>query len=299
MINKDVMQLSPLVLFAYKRLDCLKLTIEALKSCYYAKDTVLYVFSDAAKNDFDWAGVCLVRTFIKSIGGFKKVVLVEAEINNGLAKSIISGVSHVLKTHESVIVMEDDLVVSDDFLVYMNKALNFYSNSSKVSSISGYNPLTNIQTSDNVDCFFTRRTTSWGWATWKNRWSSVNWESDEFKSFPASLKQWFEVYKLGCNLPSMISRQNDGKINSWAIRFLYHHYRNGNLTLYPIKNKVRNIGFGQDATHTVSNKGFNRTIEPNDDLNFRFPEAIEEFKPISELFYKQYGVVNKIKTKFF
>jgi hypothetical protein len=57
-----------------------------------------------------------VRAYLKSIEGFNSIKIHESKENKGLADSIIKGVSQVLETHDSVIVLEDDLVSSPNFL---------------------------------------------------------------------------------------------------------------------------------------------------------------------------------------
>jgi hypothetical protein len=47
----------------------------------------------------------------------------------------------------------------------------------------------------------------------------------------------------------MLDKQMSGKINSWAIRFCYHQFENNLVDVYPVKSKVKNIGFGYDGTN--------------------------------------------------
>ena len=59
--------------------------------------------------------------------------------NIGTASNIIQGVSKILKAKKKVIVLEDDLIVSKNFLKYMNDNLEKYKNYKKVWHISGWN----------------------------------------------------------------------------------------------------------------------------------------------------------------
>ncbi len=47
------MQIAPVLLFTYKRLDVLKQTITALQKNFLAGDTELFIFSDGPKNEND------------------------------------------------------------------------------------------------------------------------------------------------------------------------------------------------------------------------------------------------------
>jgi len=133
--------LAPIVLFVYNRLDHTQVVIETLLKNTLAKDSELYIFSDAAKSENGIEKVNEVREFIRDDSwhtGLKKVSIVEAEKNKGLAKSIIGGVSEIIQRYGKVIVLEDDLNLSPYFLEYMNDALDYYKDDEEIWSISGY-----------------------------------------------------------------------------------------------------------------------------------------------------------------
>jgi hypothetical protein len=92
---------------------------------------------------------------------------------------VIDGITRVLSEHESVIVVEDDLVVSPAFLPYMREALKLYRFSTGVFSVSGYNYPRKILPARGdfpYDAFFVMRRMCWGWGTWRDRWRKADWE---------------------------------------------------------------------------------------------------------------------------
>ena len=94
--------LAPIVLFVYNRLDHTQGVIETLLKNTLAKESEFYIFSDAAKPENGVEKVNEVRKFIQDNSwhtGFKKVSIVEAEKNKGLAKSIIGGVSDIIQKY--------------------------------------------------------------------------------------------------------------------------------------------------------------------------------------------------------
>ena len=111
---------APIALFVYNRPWHTQQTLEALQKNKLADESNLFIFSDAAKTDDQSTGVCEVRNYIKGIGVFKSVTIIEQEKNLGLAASIIEGVTHLCNEYGRVIVLEDDLVTSTYFLQYMN-----------------------------------------------------------------------------------------------------------------------------------------------------------------------------------
>lgn len=136
---------APVAVFVYNRLEHTKRLFESLKKNKYADYSDVYIFSDGAKNSKDQSvynknkiQVAQVRDYISKIKGFKNVYITYREKNYGLAKNIISGVTDVLTKSNKIIVLEDDLVVSSAFLVYMNLALDRYEHEERVYSVSGY-----------------------------------------------------------------------------------------------------------------------------------------------------------------
>ena len=165
---------APVCLFTYNRLEETRKTLEALSANYLAKESDLIVFSDGAKSDDDVEKVEAVRAYLKTLSGFKSINISEAGSNNGLASSIISGVTEVLKDRKKVIVLEDDLISAPNFLDFMNQALDFYKDEQEIFSISGYTMDLDSLSKHNKDYYLNYRASSWGWATWDDRWKEID-----------------------------------------------------------------------------------------------------------------------------
>jgi hypothetical protein len=86
-----LMNLAPVALFTFKRLDTLKHTINSLQKNIDACNTELYIFSDAGRNEKEEFMVNEVREYLHQIQGFKKINIIKSMKNKGLANSIISG----------------------------------------------------------------------------------------------------------------------------------------------------------------------------------------------------------------
>jgi GR25 family glycosyltransferase involved in LPS biosynthesis len=242
------MSLAPIALFVYKRYSHTQQAVQSLLANKSAGDSNLYIFSDGPKNEKENYDVQKVREYIHSIKGFSKVVIRENEKNIGLAASIINGVSKILKENTKVVVLEDDLVLSQFFLEYMNKALDLYEHDESVISIHGYIYPVKAEL---PETFFLKGADCWGWATWKRGWDIF--ESDAVKLmnkiYSDKRENEFDLNGAVKNM-KMLKMQIRGEINSWAIRwhasaFLMHKY-----TLYPGRSLVKNIGMGKMSTHT-------------------------------------------------
>jgi len=292
--------LAPICLFTYNRLAETLQTVNALQQNFLASESQLIIFSDGGKDEASWVKVNAIRAYLKSIIGFKTIEIIESQVNKGLANSIISGVSEVLKAHGKVIVLEDDLITSRNFLDFMNQALDFYEQQPKIHAISGYSYPIKYNKSDNYDASFGLRSYSWGWATWYDRWKNVDWEVKDYLTFKNSVAEKINFNRGGSDLSKMLRDQMEGKLDSWMIRWVYHQYKNQLYDVFPRISKVNNNGFTNAATHT--NCSPLRYITPLDISNkrtFEFDNQIEINKKTLKQIQKKISVLRRIKYKLF
>ncbi|MFT8342194.1 MAG: glycosyltransferase [Clostridium beijerinckii] len=288
------MNLAPVILFVYNRLEHTKKTVEALKNNDQADETELFIYSDnykANSDDKNKSKVKEVRDYIKTVEGFKEVHIIESEKNKGLASSIITGVTEVIDKYEKAIVLEDDLVTSNKYLQYMNNALEVFRDKNHIWSISGYTPPIDFK-GYNQDLYITRRGCSWGWATWKNRWSTINWEKEYYKQGLKDKKIRKAFNGTGYDMSYMLELQAEGNIDSWAIRWCYNQFIQNKYTIYPVKSFVKNIGTDNSGTHSGDTKKYDVHISLNTEIIVS--DNIIENKEISKRFRKFYSPMLKI-----
>lgn len=247
------MSYAPIVMFVYNRADHFTKTYEALTNCPEAKDSVLYIFSDGAKNNSAKPQVNQVRLTAKRFANqndFKKVIVTESPENKGLADSVISGVSRVIDEHGSVIVLEDDCVPSPYLLHFMNIALTFYQKDNSVGSIAGYAPPITFPKCYTSDVFAAYRSCSWGWATWKEVWDKVDWTLSYIKEFYDNPEYIKKLNSFGGDRFMRLYRNTMSNANSWSIKFGAHHIKEDLLTIYPRYSYISNIGCDESGVHS-------------------------------------------------
>ncbi|WP_282938859.1 glycosyltransferase [Paenibacillus sp. RC67] len=245
--------LAPVVLFVYARPEHTRRTIEALAKNHSAKDTEVFIYSDAARSEKAIQNVNLVRAYVDSLSDrnlFKSVKVIKAKSNRGLATSVISGVSEVIEKYQKVIVVEDDLISSPDFLDYMNDALDYYEFNRDIWSISGYTFGLNIPKDYKNEIYLSYRGCSWGWATWQDRWKQVDWDVADYNQFRSSKVLRERLNRGGRDMANMLDVQMQGKIDSWAIRWCYTQSKLNMLTVYPVVSRIKNIGLDGTGTHS-------------------------------------------------
>jgi glycosyltransferase involved in cell wall biosynthesis len=288
---------APVCLFVYKRLDTLKRTVSSLIENSESASTDIYVFSDAAADEDSKRQVEEVRSYISGLSGFKSVTIRNNEKNKGLATNIIEGVSSIIQRHKKVIVLEDDLIVASNFLAFMNAALSFYEKQEEIFSISGYSGA--VLHPNSHDVYFTLRASSWGWATWWNRWENVDWNVSDFNAFNKNGKLQRSFNAMGSDLTRMLQKQVKGRIDSWAIRWVYHQFRMQLYTVFPMQSKVQNNGFGDEATHTAKGNRtrFTTQLDLSGRKRFAFPEKASLDPQIIRQFVAPFSVTTRIIYK--
>ena len=290
--------LAPIVLFTYKRFETLKQTVSFLTANSLAIHSDLIIYSDGAKDPEDEKIIQEIRKFLKTIIGFKSVMIFESTNNQGLAVSIINGVSTVMGKYHKAIVLEDDLITSTNFLDFMNAGLNKYEAQKKVYSISGYafdfkNQIIN------GDAYFLNRSWSWGWATWENRWAETDWEVKDYVFFKNNYNLKKDFSKLGSDVCGMLKKQMDGEVDSWYIRSTFNQFKVKGLSLYPSVSKIDNNGFDTIATHTSGLKSrYLTSFDSSDKTNFNFPDKMEINKNLQLAFANKMGFRTRLISKF-
>ena len=293
--------LAPVVIFVYNRPEHTKRTIEALANNMLAKESIVYIFSDAAKNDKTIESVTRVRNYIDTIESkkfFKSVQIIKADSNKGLAKSVISGVGQIIDKYKNIIVLEDDLITSIDFLKYMNESLKYYKDNKLIWSITGYHLPIKIPTNYQDDIYLTYRGCSWGWATWKNRWDKVDWDVSDYYEFKRSIKLKRHFNRGGLDLSNMLKLQMIGEIDSWAIRWCYSQSKLNMLTVYPVNSKISNEGCDGTGTHKQKNMKYKANLnESNVEYELSMPELNKNIIRQYKFFYINYinWLLNKPK----
>ncbi len=259
---KNEINRSPVCIFLFNKYHLIDRFLRSIKRCNNFKKHKIFIFSDSFSKLEDKNKVIFIR---KKISEFKKlnknVQIIFRNKNFGLKKNIISGVNEIINKYKRTIVIEDDLLLAEDFLDYMNLNLNYYKNKKAVFSISGYSP--NFHKTNKYQNFFSYTPSSWGWATWLNRWRKFK---PVYKLDGSKLKKVKRKFQL-TNYDNYISFKdiNIKKRDLWSANFTYASLINKSLNSFPIKSRVSNIGFDGSGQGGIS-KRFSHKLT-NNNLN--------------------------------
>ncbi len=257
------MTLAPVVVFAYNRPQHLQRTLDALAACRLAARSEVHVFADGPKKPAAAEAVADVRRVLaqeSAADRFAAFHVQASEVNLGLANSIIRGVGQVIAAHGKVIVLEDDLLVSADFLEFMNDCLVFYKDDSSIGVVTGFCPLTSLPSGYAEDVFVVHRNSSQGWGTWARVWQDVDWSASGIEKMNRDWLLRRAFNREGNDRYDRLRRQLAGRMDSWSIRFGLSLFMRGLGTVYPTVNRIANIGYDGSGIHSGTGTPKNEQI---------------------------------------
>jgi hypothetical protein len=261
-------RLAPIAVFIYNRPDRLREMLTGLMQCEGFNESPVIVFADGPKRPDQTEQVQAARAVAKEMLG-DRAIYHFSDVNRGLARSLISGVTEITADYGRVIVVEDDLMLAPGFLSFVNAALDRYADVETVYQISGH--------AFEVSEFAERRramllpmATTWGWGTWARAWQQFDEAAtgcEQLETDP-SLRRSFNLNGV-YDYTTMIKRQKLGRGNSWGVLWHWSVFRNNGLTLFPPRTLVYNIGM--DAAGTNGSGMFRRFDKSNDPRGKTFP----------------------------
>lgn len=248
------MPYSPVAMFVYNRLDNTRKTLEHLAANTLANMTDVFVFSDGGKNEESWIKVNQVREYVKQFiksdsNVFRSITLIERPENFYLERNIIEGISQVFEDHDTIIVLEDDIVTSPYYLQYMNQAFETYCDEPQVMHVSGFSRLDLPYNGT----YFTLQPAGWGWGTWKDRWEKhfVHFSSRE-EALQGLTRQDIDEIQYAGVFPCLKSL--DKNPIPWDICWEIAIHKAKALCLNPTHTLIRNIGLNQGTHYKWSSK---------------------------------------------
>lgn len=242
---------TPVAFFTYNRPEHTRKALGALSKCRNIESCEFYLFSDGSHSDEAKSDVGATRKVLHQWAKDFNARVLEQPRNLGLAKSIVTGVTDLCNQYGRVIVVEDDLIVSPDFLDYMIQSLDHYENENHVMQVGGFtlSPPSGLTT----DTFLLPVTSTWGWATWQRAWQHFSWEPVGLEIAKRDV-EWLHRFNLNetCAFSSMLEDRIAGRNDSWGILWWYAVSRLNGLVVYPAQSLVWNGGFDGSGIHCGS-----------------------------------------------
>src|SRR5271169_2212323 len=234
--------LAPIAVSTYARPQHLQQTIAALQKNTLARQSELFVFSDAPKPG-DEDKVEAVRHYLHIVDGFKAVHIVERAENNRVLNNR-GGIQYVLDKFGKVIFLEEDVITAPGFLQFMNDALEFYKDNSRIGSITGYCPPIKIPDSYAKDIFALTMFNGWGVGLWKHYYKmNTPIPKNEFLKLINDKEKVKRLERsLGEGILHLIQMNVEGKLEAGDMNYNFWQFNDNKLTVYPRKSLTHSTG---------------------------------------------------------
>ena len=195
-----------------------------------------------------------VRAILEKVNWPCEVYRNYSDHNLGCKYRPKTGIDWVFQHVDRAIILEDDCLPHADFFSFCQLMLERYSTDERISLVTGNN-FQDGQWRGDASYYFSRYPHTWGWATWARAWQHNDsdiafwpeWkQSDQWRRFwrdRTARKYWEDIFD---------KVYNKNFESAWDYAWVASIWRHGGLTVTPNVNLVSNIGFGQDATHTLS-----------------------------------------------
>jgi len=240
---------SPIVLFAYNRPTHTLACLRSLQANEAAQCSDLYVYCDGppegASTDLQNA-IRQTREVIKRGKWCGHMEMFEAATNIGCDASMRRGISEIIESLDTAIILEDDLLVGPQWLDFVNDGLTTYKDDNRVGAISGYMyPVTHRRL---PTAFFNRFLNFWGWGTWQRAWNLF--ESDA-GSLLRKLDEQSLTTRFALGRPIYIEylKALQTREDSYDILWYATLLARDMFVLYPGTSLVSNQGFDLSGTH--------------------------------------------------
>jgi predicted SAM-dependent methyltransferase len=172
--------------------------------------------------------------------------------NLGCGKAVSSAITWFFEHVEEGIILEDDTLPDTSFFAYCEELLQKYRNSSEVMIVSGDNfRLGKREIADSYN--FTKYTHVWGWASWRRVWAHYDFKMKDWPEFEKAglLERTFDNEFERTYWKTILQKTFDGLEDTWDYQLYYTAWKLNGVSIEPAVNLVKNIGFGEGATHTV------------------------------------------------
>lgn len=283
--------------FCYNRASKLKRSMEALLKNPECADMDIVFFADGYKGEKDKQGVLDTRAYIDSLTGFRNIYKHYRDKNFSTGPNFHTGLSFLANNYDRFIIVEDDLVVTSNYVKFLLNALDFYKGQKSVFCVTGFAfplKLGNYP----YDTIIANRFCSYGWASWGDRVKNVVWHKEGLTEI-SNNSQGFKkrLNREGMDLYRLVKKEINGTISTWDIQMQVHVSEHRLKVVYPIISKGTNIGFDQESTNTFGIDYLQTPQDPGTKREFKFcnVDIIEPY--LQKQLKKPYSLPSLVKRK--
>lgn len=229
-------------------------TARVFKAIRQAKPAQLYIAADGprAEKPDDNEKCRRTREIVLQVDWDCEVHTLFREKNLGCKYAVSSAIDWFFEHVEEGIILEDDTLPNQSFFHFCEELLLYYKNEPKVMHIAG----SNFQFGKTVgegSYYFSHYNHIWGWATWRRAWKCYDLEMKDYSRYLKEKK----IDKATLNLEEkeywlrIFASVFNNEIDTWDYQWRYSMWNAEGIAIVPNVNLITNLGFGENATHTI------------------------------------------------
>lgn len=239
---------APILVVVFNRPDKTRALVDQL--LLFGRLDIL-VAADGPRNEVERVKTEEVRAIIGELSSVHQVSTRFSKTNLGCGANVIGGIRWAFEKHDRLIIVEDDIKISQEFLDFCTHGLELHQNREDILCISS-GPLVNLEHSEFPDTFLTRYPNIWGWATWRHAFIDYSITLEEYSvgDIRRVLTETFPgrpVHRAYFMILLLLIRS--GRIDGWDFQYYFMSWAKRMFALTPTRNLAQNIGFDADATH--------------------------------------------------
>jgi hypothetical protein len=235
----------PILITGYSRPDLLRRQLQTFKDDHRVR---LYVAVDGSKGVADKQQVAECVALARQLVPNQQRVLIRKN-NRGCRYSMEEAITWFFDAEPCGLILEDDVHLNPSFVPVINKLLNVYTNNSSIYHVNCFSAFNDQNTK--LAFRYSSFISSWGWATWRDRWSLYNPSLVMTSEGRANLKKAVGGVRNAIYFALLFRLTRQEKYDSWAYRWNCTIYQRGGIALTPSRRLVALSGTGVAATHTT------------------------------------------------
>ena len=244
---------SPVLFLVFNRPDTTQRVFDAIRA---ARPPRLYVAADGprAGRAGEAARCEAVRRIATAVDWPCELVTLMRPTNLGCKRAVSSAITWFFEREPEGIILEDDCLPDPSFFGYCDELLERFRDDERIMCISGDNFISGSWQPD-ASYYFSRFNHIWGWASWRRAWQRYDVDMRAWNPVEAAmlLGQVFPRDRLArIYWREAFDRVTKGEIDTWDYQWTFACWREAAVTCLPRVNLISNLGFGTDATHTVT-----------------------------------------------
>lgn len=296
----------PILVIAFNRPDHLQVLIARLREM---QPTDLYVAIDGPRDhvpgDFERVQEC--RDLLETIDWECELRTLIRETNLGCGAGVSTAITWFFEHVQQGVILEDDIIPTHSFFPFCETLLQRYRDNERVFAISGCNfvPPEGLSQPD-APYRFSQVPHIWGWATWRRSWERYHLDIEGWQKALSPSALWLRAGRsvsgavYWASTFELLARK---KVDTWDGQLVFASMLVNQWTATSNVNLIENIGFGEDATHTVEDR---QELQPVGEMHLPIAEVTVQLDVQADVWTRQHhfranwrGILRQAQTYFF